>query len=78
MKTTKEDFDFLSEHLTEKNIRNVLENSLEKIKILESLYMTWSNFDEEFKDICYARRQEECKISSFIYDFARKNYWVEL
>lgn len=46
---------------------SILDNTLKKIKFLESIYMTGgenSHFSDEFKQVALKERQELCQLSS--------------
>lgn len=60
-----------------KDIQFVLDNVLNKIKFLESIYMTGgsnNHFSEEFRDSAYKERQESCQESSALYAILKDDY----
>ena len=59
---------------TKEEKEKVLEFVLEKIKFLDSIYMTGgvnNHFSQEFKDLAYRERQQLCQESSALYNLLR-------
>jgi hypothetical protein len=63
------------QNLSKNQWKNVLDYSLNKIKFLESIYMSdgkWHCFSEEMNDIAHKERQELCQLTGYIYHKFRK------
>jgi len=63
------------EDFPKEGLEKCLKNTLEKIKFLESIYMTGGKnyyYSEYFRDTAHRERQELCQLSSACYSLLRE------
>jgi len=71
IRAIKESFNYSTAFILEKE----LQQTIEKIKFLESIYMTGginNRYSEEFKNAAVKEREELCRLSSACYSLKRE------